>query len=284
MRSRIGVGVVAQIFLVACGLLAGAAVAHAAKPSLTPDDCVKCHDAPPADVAAAGGKHKSDVTCLDCHAGHRPSSRDNIPRCAQCHEGKPHYGLKSCLECHRNPHKPLAIVLPAKATDPCLTCHTDQIKQLKENPSRHSAQYCTTCHDVHRKVPACVKCHGAHSAEMGPGDCKKCHKAHMPKAVAYGSDVANKDCGACHKQALSLLAATATKHKAVACVQCHQARHKTVPDCRQCHGSKHPASIMQRFPKCGMCHNTAHDLNHWSEAAAPEKGKTAPPKGEKKKR
>ncbi len=286
MTRRNGFGSVAPVVLavfIGCFVSAGHAAA-AEKATLTPDDCVKCHEGPPADIASAGGKHKAEVSCVDCHAGHRPASRNNIPKCAQCHEGKPHYGLKNCLECHRNPHKPVqGLVLPAKATEPCLTCHTEQNKQLKENKSKHSAQYCTTCHDVHRKVPECVKCHRPHSAEMSQADCNKCHKAHRPKVVAYGADVPNRDCGACHKQAFALLSATPTKHKSVPCVKCHESKHKTVPDCRQCHGDKHPAAIMKRFPKCGMCHNIAHDLNHWGEGpAAPGKAKGAPAKGSKK--
>lgn len=247
------------------------------KAALAPEDCAKCHDAPPADIAAAGAKHKSDVTCLDCHASHRPTVKDNIPKCSACHDGKPHYQMKACLECHRNPHKPLNIVLGGKVTEPCLTCHADQIKQLKGNPSRHTALYCTSCHDVHRKIPECVKCHKPHSADMAQADCGKCHKAHKPKAVAYGADVPNKDCGACHKGALGLLSATPTKHKSVACVKCHADKHKTMPTCDQCHPQKHPAAIMKKFPKCGTCHSIAHDLNHWSESAAPAKEKAAAP-------
>jgi len=140
-------------------------------------------------AAAAGGKHKSEVSCLDCH---------------------------------KNPHKPLNIVLAAKTTEPCLTCHTEQIQQLKESPSRHSSQYCSSCHDVHRKIPECVKC--------------------------------------------------------------HENRHKTVPGCQQCHPGKHPASIMKRFPKCGRCHNVAHDLNHWPEDGGGARPKAAPAKAEKRKR
>lgn len=251
------------------------AAAAADRPVLTPDDCIKCHEGPPADVAAGGGKHKSDVTCLDCHSGHRPASKDNIPKCANCHEGKPHFSLKGCLDCHKNPHRPLSVTIAGKVTDPCLTCHTDQIKQLKENPSRHSSQYCSTCHPVHRQIPECVKCHKPHSAEMSQADCRKCHKAHRPKAVAYGGEVPNKDCGACHKSALALLSATQTRHREVACVRCHADRHRTVPQCQQCHTKAHPAGIMKKFSKCGICHNTAHDLNNFAEV--PKKPAAARP-------
>jgi hypothetical protein len=39
---------------------------------------------------------------------------------------------------------------------------------------------------------------------------------------------------------------------------------------------------MKKFPKCGMCHNIAHDLNHWPEAAASTRAPAAPGKGSKK--
>lgn len=279
--------VVALVSIAACGLLFQSSPVRAAdNVALAPGDCVKCHEAPPADVAAAGAKHKTEVSCVDCHAGHRPSSKNNIPKCSQCHEGKPHYGLKNCLECHKNPHKPLDIVIAAKTTEPCLTCHTDQIKQLKENPSKHSSQYCSACHDVHRKVPDCVKCHRPHSPEMAQADCKKCHKAHKPKVVVYAADVPNNACGACHKKALAALSASTAKHRNLACVKCHENKHKTVPACELCHGSKHPESIMKKFPRCGTCHNIAHDLNHWPEGGKVEKVKTppAPVKAEKKRR
>lgn len=242
------------------------------KPTLDNQDCVKCHAGPPADIAAAGGKHKN-VGCNECHTGHRPASKNNIPQCNMCHDGSAHYKLTGCLGCHKNPHRPLDIQFGSKVTDPCLTCHTEQIKQLKQNPSKHSTLFCSTCHSVHGKIPACVQCHKPHSPQMTQADCKKCHKAHMPKAVTYGSDVANKDCGSCHKKAFDLLAASATKHKSVSCVSCHKDKHKMVPACQSCHGTPHPASMMTRFGKCGDCHNIAHDLNHWQ---APAKGAAAP--------
>ncbi len=230
--------------------------------SLTNADCVKCHAGPPADIAAAGGGH-SKITCIDCHAGHRPAVKDNIPKCSQCHMGKSHYELKGCLTCHRNPHTPLKITLANNLTDPCLTCHTQQMKQLTENKSKHTALYCTTCHSAHRKVPECTQCHKPHSSDMTNAECKKCHKAHMPKVVTYASDIPSKDCGACHKKAFDVLSASAAKHKAFACAFCHQEKHKMIPKCQDCHGLMHPAGIMAKFPKCGECHNTAHDLNHW---------------------
>ncbi len=230
---------------------------------LTSDDCIKCHAVPPADIAKAGGGHKV-ISCQDCHAGHRPLSKDNIPQCNQCHMGKSHYELKGCLTCHKNPHTPLAIMFTGQLTEPCLTCHKGQIEQLKTHKSKHTALTCTNCHDVHRKLPECLKCHKPHSADMANADCKGCHKAHMPAVVTYASDIASKNCAACHKTAYDLLTANKTKHKNFACAFCHQEKHKMVPKCQDCHSTPHPEGITARFPKCNDCHNTAHDLNQWT--------------------
>ena len=254
--------------------------------TLTPADCAKCHAGPPADVTANGAGHKK-ITCMDCHLGHRPAVKDNIPKCGMCHQGKKHYELAGCLGCHKNPHTPLKISFASNTTDPCLTCHTQQIKQLQENKSKHTALYCATCHNVHGKKPECTQCHKPHSSAMTAADCGKCHKAHMPKAVTYKSDVPSKDCGSCHKKALDLLTASKAKHKTFACAFCHQAKHKMVPKCQDCHGVPHPAGMMAKFPKCGDCHGIAHDLNNWSEEKAEkpqkaEKKEAAPVKKHKK--
>jgi hypothetical protein len=240
-------------------------------PALTNEDCVKCHAAPSADLAASGRKHK-DVGCEGCHIGHPPAVKKPIPQCSDCHMGKAHYELKGCLSCHKNPHTPMNISFSGNVTDACLTCHTPQIEQLRNNKSKHTSLDCSTCHDVHRKIPQCTQCHEPHSAEMTAADCKKCHKPHMPTVVTYDADIPSRDCGACHNQVVILLAASNAKHRTLECAFCHQQKHKMVPNCQDCHGSPHPAGMMARFPKCGACHNIAHDLNHW-----PETKKTAAP-------
>jgi predicted CXXCH cytochrome family protein len=239
------------------------------QPALTSSDCVKCHEKQPAEIDAQGGRHKT-ITCQDCHSGHRPTSKNNIPLCNQCHQGQPHFDLKGCLTCHKNPHTPLSITFTSTLTDPCLTCHKPQIQQLRENKSKHTALYCTTCHSVHRKKPECTQCHKPHSADMGAQDCKKCHKAHMPKVVRYADDTSSKLCAACHANAFTLLTASKARHSTFACAFCHKEKHKMIPKCQDCHGAKHPASIMAKFPRCGDCHKIAHDLNNWSSTAAPK--------------
>jgi predicted CXXCH cytochrome family protein len=199
--------------------------------------------------------------------------------------GKPHFELKDCLSCHKNPHTPKKIVFAGTVTDACTTCHTQQIAQLRENKSRHSALYCSTCHSVHREKPACTKCHKPHSADMPATDCNKCHKAHMPKNVMYSAETPAATCGACHKKALDLLKSSTAKHKNFTCAFCHPDKHKYVPKCQDCHGTPHPAGMHTKFPKCGDCHGIAHNVNHWSKTeaapAAPEKKEPAPSKKKK---
>jgi hypothetical protein len=266
-------------FLVTLFLVCSGIALAQPKSALTNDDCQKCHTAPPTDLAAAGAKHK-DVGCVGCHAGHPPTVKKPIPQCNDCHAGKPHFDLKGCLNCHKNPHTPLNISFAGNVTDACLTCHAPQIEQLRKFKSKHTALDCSACHDVHRKIPQCTKCHKPHSADMAAADCKKCHKPHMPTVVTYAADIPSKDCGACHAKVLSVLTAGKVKHATLACAFCHQEKHKMVPNCQDCHGSPHPAGMMAKFPKCGECHRIAHDLNNWT-AAAPatkEAPKAAPKK------
>ena len=272
---------VVVLFLSALLLVYAGAAPAQPLPTLSNDDCVKCHANPPADIAAAGKKHK-DVGCTGCHVGHPPTVKKPIPQCNQCHMGKPHFELKGCLNCHKNPHTPLNVTFTPNITDACLTCHTPQIDQLKKYKSKHTALDCSKCHDVHRKIPQCTQCHKPHAAEMAATECKVCHKPHMPLMVAYAAETPSKDCGACHSKVLTMLTASNAKHKALACAFCHQEKHKMVPKCQDCHGSPHPAGIMAKFPRCGECHNIAHDLNNWT-ATAQEAPKQAPKEKAKKK-
>lgn len=278
MKSLRSSSFFAVLFLVMCisMLLAYAGTAPAqTKAALSNDDCSKCHDVPPADLAAAGGKHK-DVGCTGCHAGHPPKVKKPIPQCSECHMGKPHFELKNCLSCHNNPHTPLNISFAGKVTDACVTCHTQQIAQFNDHKSKHTALDCSFCHSVHRTVPQCTQCHKPHSAEMAVTACRKCHKAHMPTHVTYAADTPSKDCAACHKTALDLLASSTVKHNTLACAFCHQEVHRTIPKCQDCHGSPHAAGIMRKFQKCGECHSIAHDLNNWTVAQQKEVVKEGP--------
>lgn len=240
----------------------GFAQEQAQKSQLSNTDCVKCHSGVQGMVESKGAKHKTAITCMGCHKGHPPmvAKEKIIPACSECHAGKPHYAISGCNTCHSNPHAPLDMKLAANLTDPCLSCHSQQGKEMKERPTLHSKLFCTTCHKAHKEVPECLKCHQAHSAEMVNKDCLICHPAHQPLTITYGADMPNKSCAACHKKISDTLTGTDTKHSKLACVFCHKEKHKNVPACETCHGSPHPAGMIQKFPKCNICHISAHSL------------------------
>ncbi len=229
---------------------------------LTNADCVKCHASVVATVDSKGAKHKTAVSCLSCHTGHPPmvGKEQIIPACSMCHTGKPHYEIGNCNTCHSDPHAPLQMQLAANLTTPCLSCHEQQGKELVEHPTLHSKLFCTTCHKAHREIPDCLKCHQPHSSEMINKDCLTCHPAHQPLTITYGPDMPSKNCAVCHKTIYDTLTTTATKHSKLACVFCHKDKHRFVPACESCHGTPHPASMLAQFPKCNMCHISAHSL------------------------
>jgi predicted CXXCH cytochrome family protein len=273
-------------------LLAGTALAAPAAPAapaangkgavLTAADCAKCHQRQPAEIEAKGAAHKTQIDCQACHQGHRPAVANNIPVCSMCHSGSKHYELQGCSSCH-NPHQPLDVVLKGDITEPCLTCHADQGQELASFPSKHAKVSCTFCHaERHGVVPECVQCHQPHSAQMTQADCRLCHQAHQPTTLTYGAQTASILCAACHTVAFDQLSATKSKHHDVACVTCHQQKHKTVPQCADCHGLPHAEGMHQKFPRCGDCHNIAHDLNNWPSKNKTE-GKSEPAKPAAKK-
>jgi predicted CXXCH cytochrome family protein len=266
----------ATAFLMAVALPAFAQ--DAAKVELTAADCIKCHMKEPGEIAAKGASHKTKIDCRDCHTGHRPMVANNIPECSNCHSGTAHYQVQGCKSCH-NPHAPLDIVFKGEIKEVCLTCHAEQGKELVASPSKHAEVACNFCHaDKHGNIPACTDCHQPHSDKMTQADCKTCHQAHMPLALTYGDKVPSIQCAACHNQAFTQLQASPTKHHEIACVTCHANKHKTVPQCNDCHGLPHAEGMHKRFPRCGECHNIAHDLNNFPVKQDSKGTKAAPTK------
>lgn len=250
--------------LVFCGLLL-TAVNASAQPALSIDDCAKCHELQPREIEEAGSAHKTQINCLECHTAHRPASANNIPACSMCHNGAAHYALEDCLRCH-NPHQPLRVVLAGELKAECLTCHTSQNEQLVANPSKHTAVSCNFCHaDQHGVIPECSVCHQPHAETMTQTDCATCHQVHQPLVLEYPDTTQNTLCAACHDVPFNQLQASQTKHREVACVSCHANKHKTVPQCSDCHDLPHAEGIHVKFPLCGSCHNTAHNLNNFSK-------------------
>lgn len=227
------------------------------------DDCEKCHVTYVMQIAEAGTKHKTEVSCLECHAGTHPPGTEKgslIPQCSNCHEGQPHFSLENCLSCHTNPHQPLKITLSDNVKAACNTCHSAVVAEIDANPSAHSAVDCSFCHDKHGYKPDCLDCHEPHMENQKFEDCIKCHQVHQPLTLAYGTEVPNLSCGACHGDIRTSLEAGATKHAGFQCVFCHANKHGVVPQCQDCHGEPHNAQMLSKFKGCNECHQSAHNL------------------------
>jgi hypothetical protein len=230
------------------------------QPQLANTDCAKCHPQEPQLIAANGAKHKTAVTCLNCHREHPPLGKKAVPECSMCHKGKAHYAIGKCGSCHANTHTPLAITFPEGSSAACVSCHGTEGDQLKKYPSAHSKQECTLCHPTkHRAILKCAECHSPHLQGQTYEECLACHKPHMPLNITY-KDPANKVCAACHAKVAEGLDKTATKHHDLKCAYCHRDKHGMVPTCETCHGQPHPAAMHQKFPKCNQCHIDAHAL------------------------
>ncbi len=253
----------------ACALAAGVTLCLAGLPGasaedvqLQPTDCVKCHKQQPAEIASNGGKHKTEITCLDCHVEHLPWGTNTIPKCSRCHQGTAHFQLENCLGCHTNPHMPIAsLKLPADAKTQCGTCHAQELAWIQQNPSKHAEKSCTFCHDVHGKIPNCSKCHEPHLEGQQMENCLSCHQnPHKPLEILPPDNTPVAYCGACHDEEAANLAKTPYKHTTLLCVYCHNGQHPTVPKCQDCHGTPHGPAIHKNMPNCVDCHMDPHLL------------------------
>lgn len=255
--------VVAFIFSALFIFPAEQASAQDKRPQLQVSDCAKCHIKEPKWIATKGGKHKTDVTCLDCHVEHLPNGKDLIPKCSRCHDDPdtPHFRLKHCLGCHTNPHMPIAsLKLPDDAKAACGTCHAQELKWMTENKSKHAEQSCTFCHPVHGQIPKCSECHEPHMKGQKMADCVTCHNPHKPLDIVPPATTPVAFCAPCHKDVAEKLSKTTTKHGQLRCVYCHKGKHPTVPTCQECHGLPHGPAIHKKFPKCLKCHLDPHLL------------------------
>ena len=252
----LGVAVISTIIVTAFALPVMAEEAA----QLANTDCIKCHQQQPATVLANGGKHKTDVTCLDCHVEHPPSGENAIPQCSACHSGSSHFELDNCLQCHSDPHEPLALNLGGDITGPCLTCHAQQGEEFNDYASKHAEQSCTFCHDVHGRVPECSECHEPHAQGQQFADCLGCHSAHHPLQISYPITTPREFCVACHEEAGTQLSKTTTKHQNFTCAFCHRQTHPSVPQCQTCHGEPHSEAMHKKMPNCIDCHMDYHYL------------------------
>lgn len=226
------------------------------------DDCEKCHAYQTQRIATAGGKHATEIGCLDCHPQHPPTAGETVAACSSCHSDRPHLQLEGCLDCHADPHQPLASlrdpVKPAKKE--CLSCHARIGQQMTASPSRHAKLFCSRCHSRHKEIPGCLDCHQPHLQTQLAADCTKCHPAHQPRKIVPTGYVSAGFCRPCHLRQSRDLAQTNTNHGGINCVYCHKGQHPTVPQCQDCHGLPHAQSIHSQYRSCRECHGDAHSL------------------------
>jgi hypothetical protein len=147
----------------------------------------------------------------------------------------------------------------------CVQCHKEAATAMLAKGGRHNTVGCGDCHvghppEVKKPYKACMECHAPHSEQMAEDACSMCHKAHTATEVTYSYNVPSRYCNACHQEVADELAASRSKHSDIACVLCHQERHKASSTCQYCHGAPHPQHVMKNIDICTACHHSAHDL------------------------
>lgn len=248
------------IFIVLTSVLCKASAGGSLE--LQADDCAKCHVFQMKMVAEHGGKHATEVGCLDCHPQHPPKGKNTKVPCVLCHKGQPHFQVGDCLRCHANPHKPIESLRdplnPEKKA--CLSCHAGVGQEMDAAPSRHAKLFCNRCHNHHKEIPGCLDCHEPHLPEQPAADCLRCHPAHQPLKITPIGYVPATVCRSCHKKPADDLADTRTNHGGISCLYCHKGQHPSTPDCQDCHGLPHAQSIHSQYRNCLECHGDAHKL------------------------
>lgn len=230
---------------------------------MDPVQCGQCHIDIYQQVKNDGQKHQ--FQCLDCHQqlhAYNPVRQnwtEIMPQCASCHTLPHGEKFAGCLDCHQNPHTPLAIPL-ANIEESCGTCHTGPNGQLEQYASQHTEQGCGTCHTEHGLIPSCMECHEPHLEDQKDATCLACHPVHMPLEITYDEgDQWNSTCGACHDGVYEPWSSTPSKHGGVNCGECHIS-HGLIPDCQTCHDEPHDDRLLKKFPNCLDCHLDVHDL------------------------
>lgn len=225
--------------------------------------CAGCHNEVVNQVNERGDKHKTAVSCIECHLQHPPAEKGVIPECADCHAptDKPHYNLENCALCH-HPHYPMEMELDKleSVKTACLSCHPRPGQDMRNHPSKHARLDCRECHPKHGKSTPCAGCHEPHTPNMTHEDCLQCHRPHGPLEVTYSNNTPSSLCVSCHASAGKSLAATKTKHKSLQCVYCHKNKHKSMFDCGTCHGEPHSFDLHAKYPNCLKCHENPHGL------------------------
>lgn len=244
----------------------GAAIYQQEVQPLTTLECARCHFRVFEVIRDKGGRHQ--LECRFCHQDFhswRPETpwSEVVPQCASCHGEFHSPEFSACLDCHTNPHAPLASLTDFdRLGQSCGSCHARQGREVQQFPSAHTEVTCSACHhDRHGFIPDCLECHAEpHLPYDGNAGCLSCHPVHAPLQISYGPDIANNICGTCHESVLKKLKKTDKKHGALYCVYCHADRHGFIPQCRNCHAQPHPEALLKKFGGCADCHGDPHAL------------------------
>ncbi len=271
--------------------------------------------------------------CKTCHGTHNirraavpgsPTSTVEVPKlCGQCHrEGTTvsqtrNIPQSNILENYTDSiHGQGLFKKGLTVTAVCSSCHTSHGVLPHNDPNssiakRNIAKTCQKCHGqielVHRKVirgelwekqphliPACVDCHEPHKVRrvyypqgMADQDCQRCHSNPELKTVRDGKTVSLY---VNHGQI------DGSRHKKVACVQCHtggtpseERPCRTVArkvDCSICHAdqvSQYRESAHGQLsakgspdaPECRDCHGT-HGIQGRTESTSPTFSRNVP--------
>ncbi len=232
---------------------------------LTPAECGSCHYSVFSQIKNEGGKHQLD--CTQCHVkfhAYNPIKqnwKEIMPKCEGCHGLYHGEKYAACDKCHAEPHAPKKqISISADLAKVCGDCHGKVPQVIQNNPSKHAKVACSVCHHQrHGFIPSCMECHKPHTQGQVDKDCLSCHPAHTPLVIAYPQTTPNAVCGGCHAPVYKKLEASASKHRQVACAQCHT-KHRYIPKCEECHGKPHGEVVLKKFPDCLQCHVDVHDL------------------------
>ncbi len=275
--------------------------------------CTSCHE----DVHQ--GAYGS--TCVTCHGQSQPfqevpgfshdrfaliDAHGQVP-CAACHEPgsdrdvereqREDLTVRSCRECHSNPHEQpatgtAALYLP-KAGD-CARCHeADRWDSARPTAAEHG-QLGFALHGQHAQTE-CASCHG--NAEQSPlwqgqapklEACAACHESpHAETVMLTATDQVGpaNGCAQCHLDGDQSFAegrmnaeqhrATgfllATPHADLACNACHQGANRAerflaraASDCRSCHADSHAGQFREAdvVQQCTECHHADRFLPH----------------------
>ena len=256
------------------------------KPTITPVDCGKCHEAIQAEHARSlHGKAivRGDPLapgCTSCHGTHdvlrvkdprSPVSPLKIPfLCGKCHmEGAPVQRQRVIHQDHilenfsESIHGEGLLRKGLVVAPNCASCHTPHSILPHTDPTssiarRNIAQTCAKCHAaieiVHRKV---IKGElWEKEANVLPA-CVDCHQPHKVRKVFYDQGMADKDCMRCHGDP-AVKATADGRSLYVRLGELIESRHvKTA--CSQCHtgvnASRHrPCETLTKKVDCASCH------------------------------